>query len=77
MHVNQVILHIDIQIQNTFNDVFMHVFGFQTQGGCGRLVFRSLSQMEIQKNSLRNEFKKAKFLFKGWFCWLMKGMMRN
>ncbi len=43
------------------------VFGFQFQGGCKRLVFRSLSQMEVQENLLCNVLRKAKFLSKGWF----------
>ncbi len=43
------------------------VFGFQFQGGCGRLVFRSLSRMEIQENPLHNVRRKVEFLSKGWF----------
>jgi len=53
------------------------VFGFQFQGDCGRLVFRFLFQMEIQENLLRNVFKEVEFLSKGWFCKLIRGMMKS
>jgi hypothetical protein len=43
------------------------VFGFQFQGSCKTLVFRSLSRMEVQENPLRNVLKKVEFLSKGWF----------
>jgi hypothetical protein len=33
--------------------------------------------MEVKENLLRNALKKAKFLFKGWFWWLMRGMMKS
>jgi protein involved in temperature-dependent protein secretion len=33
--------------------------------------------MEVQENPLRNVLKEAELLSKGWFCWLMKGMMRS
>jgi hypothetical protein len=47
---------------------------FSHRGGCGRLVFRSLSRMEVQENLLCNVLRKAKFLSK---VWLVKGMMRS
>jgi len=43
------------------------VFGFQFQGGCRRLVFRSLSRMKVHENPLCNVLKEAKFLSKGWY----------
>ncbi len=33
--------------------------------------------MEVQKNPLHNVFREAELLSKGWFCWLMRGMMRS
>jgi len=50
------------------------VFGFQR---LGRLVFRCMSQMEVQKNPLHNVLNKVEFLSKSWFCWLMRGMMKS
>jgi hypothetical protein len=43
------------------------IFGFQSQGGCGRLVFRSMSPMEVQKNPMCTILRHAEFLSKGWF----------
>jgi hypothetical protein len=48
-------------------------FWLSDEGGCLRLVFRSLSWIEVQENLLRNVLKEAKILSKGWFWWLIKG----
>jgi hypothetical protein len=52
-------------------------FWLLIQGGCSRLVFRSLFRIKIQENSLCNVLREVEILFKGWFWWLIKGMMRS
>ncbi len=41
------------------------------------MVFRSLSRMKVHENPLPNVLKEAKFLSKGWYRWLMRGMMKS
>jgi len=55
----------------------MWFLAFTYQGGCSKLFFRSLFQMEVQENPLHNVFREAEILSKGWFWWLIRGMMRS
>ncbi len=42
-----------------------------------RSGIRFLFPIEVQQNSLHNVLKEAKIQSKGWFGWLIRGMMKS